>query len=200
MEWYQIVANVLGAIGMILIFVTSAFKNKKLVLSVQAGGHLFLAASDAFAGSWSAFSQELLCLLRDILIVTKKANKVVKIIIIAAIAGIGYGISIATKANIFSYLAVTGNVLFTIDIFYNNKSIVGFKIISAVNNVLWMMLFIDIKVYTSAIANGASFFINVGVAIWLFVNIKKGEFDRMGNKINTEEVKEENKEETIEEQ
>ena len=55
-----IVANILGAIGMILIFVTSAFKNKKLVLSVQAGGHLFLAASDAFANSWSAFSQELL--------------------------------------------------------------------------------------------------------------------------------------------
>ncbi len=193
---FIIVANVLGAIGMILIFVTSAFKNKKLVLTVQAGGHLFLAASDAFAGSWSALSQELLCLLRDILIVTKKANKVVKILIIAAIAGIGYGISIATKANVFSYLAVTGNVLFTIDIFYNNKSIVGFKIISALNNILWMMLFIDIKVYTSAIANGASFFINIGVAIYLFVNIKKGKFDKMGNKINTEEKEEK----TIDEQ
>jgi hypothetical protein len=57
LEWYQIVANVLGAIGMILIFVTSAFKNKKLVLTVQAGGHLFLAASDAFAGSCSSLFQ-----------------------------------------------------------------------------------------------------------------------------------------------
>ena len=176
---------------MILFFVTSVFKNKKLALSVQAGGHLLLSVSDVFANSWSAFSQELLCLLRDILIITKKTNKVVKIIIIIAIAGIGYGICIATKANIFSYLTVTGEIFFTIDIFYNNKSIVGFKIISAILNILWMLLFIDIKIYTSAIVNGTSFFINTGVTIWLFINIKKGKLDRIGNKINIKETKEE---------
>jgi len=188
---FLIIANILGAIGMILFFVTSVFKNKKLALSVQAGGHLLLSVSDVFANSWSAFSQELLCLLRDILIITKKTNKVVKIIIIIAIAGIGYGICIATKANIFSYLTVTGEIFFTIDIFYNNKSIVGFKIISAILNILWMLLFIDIKIYTSAIVNGTSFFINTGVTIWLFINIKKGKLDRIGNKINIKETKEE---------
>ena len=191
MEWYLIVANVLGAIGMILIFVTSAFKSKKLVLSVQAGGHLFLAVSDAFAGTYSALAQEILCLTRDIGIVTKKANSIFKIIIIILIAGVGITVNIVVdKCNIFGFLAVLGNLLFTIDIFYNNKKIVGFKIISAVNNILWMMLFINYRIYTSAIANGASFVINVIVAIWLAVMIKKGELDSMGNKIEQETVNE----------
>ena len=190
MEWYQIVANVLGAIGMILIFVTSAFKSKKLSLAVQSGGHLFLATSDAFASLYSGLAQEVLRMIRDIGIITKKANKAFKIVIIVLILGVGVTVNIISERdryNVFAYLATLGNLLFTIDIFFNNKKIVGFKIISAVNNVLWMMLFINYQIYTSAIANGAACVINVIVTIWLIIKIKEGKLDNMGNKIITEE-------------
>ena len=63
-----------------------------------------------------------------------------------------------------------------------------------------MMLFFQLHIYTSAVANGLASIINVVVAIWIAAMINKGKFDRMGNKINAEETKEENKEETIEEQ
>ena len=201
MRWNEIVANVLGAIGMILIFVTSAFKSKKLSLMVQSGGHLFLGTSDTFASLYSGLAQELICMIRDICIVTKKTNKAVKIIIILLIVGVGLTVNIVSERdryNVFAYLATLGNLLFTIDIFYNNKKIVGFKIISAVNNILWMMLFINYQIYTSAVANGASFVINLTVTIWLIINIKNGKLDNMGNKIVKETVTEENEKATLE--
>ncbi len=178
-----VVANVFGAIGMVLIFITAIFKSKKLVLSIQSIGHFALGISDIFAGSYSALTQEILCMVRDIGIITKKANIVFKIIIILLIAGLGITVNIIVdNCNIFGFLAVGGNVIFTIDVFFNNKSAILFKFISGVNSVLWMLLFLDYKVYTSAIANGASAVINFGVALYIFIQFREGKMDKLGHR------------------
>ncbi len=183
-----VIANVFGAIGMVLIFITAIFKSKKLVLSIQSIGHFALGLSDIFASSYSALTQEILCMIRDIGIVTKKANLAFKIIILLLIAGLGIAVNIIVdNCNIFGFLAVGGNIIFTIDIFFNNRSAILFKFISGINNILWMLLFIDYKVYTSAIANGASAVINFGVAIFILIQFREGKMDRLGHRTNWNE-------------
>ncbi len=185
MDTFKIVANILGFIGMGLIFITSALKNKKLVLTIQSFGHLVLGISDAFAGTYSALAQEALCLVRDIGIISKKANNIFKIIILLAIAAVGITVTIVVdNSNVFAFLAVGGNLIFTIDIFYNNKSVIAFKYVSALNSILWMMLFLNYSVYTSAIINGLSALINIVVGTFILIKFRKGKFDRLGNKIS----------------
>ena len=88
------------------------------------------------------------------------------------------------------YLVIFANFIWTIDVFYNNKSVVTFKLISALSNFSWMALFLSSQLYTSGIINGISGLINVIVGIILFVKYKKGITDRMGNKIKQEEKSE----------
>ena len=44
-----------------------------------------------------------------------------------------------------------------------------------------MLLFLDYKVYTTAIANGASAVINAFVALYLLIRYKEGKIDRLGH-------------------
>jgi len=187
-------ANIFGAIGIGLIFITAIFKNKNLVLSVQSFGHIFLGISDIFSGAYAALSQEILCMIRDIGIITKKANLAFKIIILLIIAGVGITVNIIVdKCNIFGFFAVGGNILFTIDIFFNNKNVILFKLISAINSLLWMLLFLDYKVYTTAIANGASAVINAFVALYLLIRYKEGKIDRLGHRKSWDEERKNHK-------
>jgi uncharacterized membrane protein len=196
---FKLLANIFGAIGMVLFFVTAAFKSKKLVLSIQSCGHVFLGISDIFAGSYSSLAQEALCIARDIGIITKKANLAFKLIIIALIAGVGITVNIKyDQSNIFGFIAITGNLLFTIDIFFNNKSAIGFKLVSAVSSFGWMSLFLNYGVYTSAIANGASGLINLGVAIYIFINYKEGKMNRLGHRTNWNEERKNHVDTTLE--
>ena len=70
MEWYVIVANILGAIGMFIITFSAIFKRQKITLSFQSVAHLILVVSDIFVKAFSALSQEALCVVRDVLVVT----------------------------------------------------------------------------------------------------------------------------------
>lgn len=184
MEWYVIVANILGAVGMFVMTFSAIFKKQKITLSFQSVAHLILVVSDIFVKAFSALSQEALCVVRDVLVVTRKLNNAVKIILIILIFGIGMVINIIfDNSNIYGFLGVIGNTLFTIDVFYNSKKIIGFKIISIVNNIIWMLLFMDYQIYTSAIFNAISGIINTITMIWLIVMIRKGKVDGTGSKI-----------------
>ena len=199
MDIVLIIANVVAFIGMGLFFITSAFKNKKLVLSVQAIGHVFLAMSEFLTKTYSTIAQEAICLIRDVGIITKKANKWFKIIILILIVVVGVCLNYfidGKKEDVnmvtywLGYLVIFANFIWTIDVFYNNKSVVTFKLISALSNFSWMALFLSSQLYTSGIINGISGLINVIVGIILFVKYKKGITDRMGNKIKVEEKSE----------
>lgn len=196
MDVVLIIANVLGFIGMGLFFITSALKNKKAVLSIQSVGHLFLAASEFLSKTYSTIAQEALCWIRDMGIITKKANKWFKIIILISIVVVGVCLNyfidgkkedINIVAYWLGYLVIFANFIWTIDVFYNNKSVVTFKLVSAFSNFSWMALFLSSHVYTSGVINGISGVINVVVAIILFVKYKKGITDRLGNKLEIEE-------------
>lgn len=191
MDVILIIANVLGFIGMGLFFITSALKNKKAVLSFQAVGHVFLAFSEFLQKSYSSIVQEVLCWIRDIGIISKKANKYFKIIILVLIVGVGITFNIIfdrqKPSYWFGYLVIFANLIWTIDVFYNNKNIILFKFISAFSNLSWMALFLSIQVYTSAAINGISGIINIVVGLIILIKYKKGKVDKLGIKMNKEE-------------
>lgn len=190
----KIIVNILGFIGMGLFFITSFLKNKKAVLSLQSGGHIFLAITEYLSGTYSTIVQEALCWIRDIGIITKKANKIFKIIIIILIVGVGITFNIiydrGKPSYWFGYLVIFANLIWTIDVFYNNKSVIAFKLVSAFSNFCWMALFLSSEVYSSAIWNGLSGIINLIVGIIIFVKYKKNLVDRFGKPINQEEKNE----------
>ena len=190
MDYIAIIANVLGFIGMGLFFITSALKNKKIVLSIQSVGHVFNAVTEYLTNSKASIVQEVLCWIRDMLIVFKKDNKVIRIILILLIVGVGVFVNYKFDNNsIFGYLVIFANLVFTIDIFYNNKNVIVFKFVSAFSNICWMLLFLNTEtpVYTSAIFNGIAGLINITVGIVIFIKYRKKEVNLLGNKIEAKE-------------
>lgn len=180
--------NILGAIGMLLFFITSFLKNKKMVLSIQSIGHVFLAITEFLSKTYSTIVQEFLCWLRDLGIVTGIAKKIFKIVVLILILVVGVTFNIIfDNCSIYGFIVILANLIFTIDVFYNNQSIFWFKIVSAISNLSWMALFINSQVYTSAIVNGISSVINITLAIILLIGYKKGKIDRMGKRIKKPE-------------
>lgn len=143
-----LIGNILGTIGAIIFLVTSIVKNKKLIVFIQSFAHFTLIISELISKMFASIVQEIVCLIRNFTIITKKNNKTINIILIIVSFIFGVMINILTKPQgspwygpLNGYLGVIATVQFSIVILVSN-SMVKIKISQGISGFLWALNFL----------------------------------------------------------
>ena len=149
----EIVSTILSTLAMVMFIVSAAIKSKKKVLVNQSVAQIFLIFSEAVSYAWSSIIQDVVALVRNVLVYFKKNTKNINIFLIVV------GLVIGIYANIFGsnfftpwkgveispwygYLPVLANLEYSVVILKKDIDIKWIKLAFAVSCFLWGITFL----------------------------------------------------------
>lgn len=162
-----LVANILSLAGNILFTSSSLFKNRTKIILLQTSNHLLSSIAQFLQNAYSGMVQDVLLLIKNIVLLFIKHNhKITKIIInvICIILGLVLGIllNVLLNDNVwYGYLPVFGTFIFSTTasiIFIKekvNKNLDEFiiKLALIINSCFWLIYGLKIKLYPVTIFN-----------------------------------------------
>lgn len=158
-----IIGNIVAAAGSASLFFSTIPKSKNGILKMQAAGNFFLLVSDLILKGYSGAIQEVVSLLRNIIILAGKNGRVISIIMIAA--GIIPGV-IFNNNGLWGMLPIFANFEFACITLYPKSSETLLKVAIVISTMCW-------AVYCFVIKNYVSTFVNIVTAISALVFIIK---------------------------
>ena len=161
----QIIANVLSFIGNSLFTISAILKSKLKIVLFQSGNYIFAIVAEAMVSAWAGLVQESVALVRNIILLFVKDNKIAKLIVsvCCVLAGLIIGIilNITKSDNVwYGYLPIAGSLIystvvilaFMINLDALNAELI-IKIGLLVNSVLWATYGFFAPLYPIAIFN-----------------------------------------------
>ncbi len=143
---YIIIGNVIGLIGSLLMVYGGSVKKREKAIIVQTIQMAILSLNNLVLGSVSGFIINIINIVRNILSYKDKLYKpiIVLIIIVSILLTIKFN-----TLGFIGYLPLINSIIFIL--FMNNKSDIGFKILTIVYVLFWFVHDIYIKSYTTAL-------------------------------------------------
>ena len=156
----NILANILSGIGMAIFIVASFIKSKRKILSWQCIAHSIFVIVEILSKAWSSIVQESIGIIRNLLTLTKKNNRIISIILVIIAVTFGVGVNIIFKedgtpwyGSWVGYLPVVANLEYSIVVLCKKTGPKAIKLSFAISCILWALNFYFLGVYVSAIMN-----------------------------------------------
>ncbi len=194
-----IIANILSFLGNMTFTSSSIFKKKNIILLLQSTAHILSSIAEIINKAYSGLVQELVSLIRDIILVfVKKDQRRIKIIIslLAVLVGSIIGTILNFKLNQnnwYDYLPILATALYTLFLIiseYSTKYQEFFiKIGIIFNSIGWIIYTLFYKLYPPTIFNSITIVTSVITIILFFKNGKNKENieEKIDNKENINE-------------
>jgi hypothetical protein len=194
-----IIANILSFLGNMTFTSSSIFKKKNIILLLQSTAHILSSIAEIINKAYSGLVQELVSLIRDIILVfVKKDQRRIKIIIslLAVLVGSIIGTILNFKLNQnnwYDYLPILATALYTLFLIISEYSTkyqeLFIKIGIIFNSIGWIIYTLFYKLYPPTIFNSITIVTSVITIILFFKNGKNKENieEKMDNKENINE-------------
>ena len=180
-----IIANILSFLGNMTFTSSSIFKKKNIILLLQSTAHILSSIAEIINKAYSGLVQELVSLIRDIILVfVKKDQRRIKIIIslLSVLVGSIIGTILNFKLNQnnwYDYLPILATALYTLFLIiseYSTKYQEFFiKIGIIFNSIGWIIYTLFYKLYPPTIFNSITIVTSVITIILFFKNGKNKE-------------------------
>jgi hypothetical protein len=147
----EIITMVIGGIAMAIFFVSTFFKSKNLILSLQCVAHIILAVSEALTHVFSSIVQEAISLLRNLTVI-KGINKLwlsISFVVVGTVAGILVNIFVDNNVW-YGYLPIFANFEYAFFVLRKKTSVTQLKLSLALSSYLWATFFFLTKNYLAA--------------------------------------------------
>ena len=140
-----IIGNIIGLIGSILMVYGGSVRKREKAIIIQTIQMSILSLNNLILGSISGFIINIINIIRNILSYKEKLYKpvITIIIIISTLLTIKFN-----ALGLIGYLPLINSIIFIL--FMNNKSDIGFKILTIIYVIFWLVHDIYIKSYTTA--------------------------------------------------
>ena len=194
-----IIANILSFLGNMTFTSSSIFKKKNIILLLQSTAHILSSVAEIINKAYSGLVQELVSLIRDIILVfVKKDQRKIKIIIslLAVFVGSIIGTILNFKLNQnnwYDYLPILATALYTLFLIISEYSTkyqeLFIKIGIIFNSIGWIIYTLFYKLYPPTIFNSITIVTSVITIILFFKNGKNKENieEKIDNKENINE-------------
>lgn len=171
MTTIEIVANIISAIGMLLLAISAVFKNKKSILIVQSIGQTFTGTSLVLLQAYSGALVCLAVIIMTIFILLDKLNNKLSIFFLVLIVVLGIvGIivdNLTSKSkiplylNLVSILPIISNFEYNFIVLYSKNSTFLIRIGFIISCILWVIYNFFYKNYAGVIFNVISIIITI---------------------------------------
>ncbi len=115
-------------------------KNKNMILILNIAACTFSALGFLFLKAYIGCAMSLIAILRNILFVNKKINKIDSLLLVFILITL---LSLYTYENVFSLLPVAATILYTISVYQDNNKL--YKIIGIPTEICWLSYHIYIN-------------------------------------------------------
>lgn len=114
----QIIANILSFIGNSLFTISAILKSKTKIVLFQTGNYIFAIVAEAMASAWAGLAQEAVALLRNIILLFVKDNKIAKLVVSVTCVLIGLVVGVILNITLnynawFGYLPIAGSLIYS---------------------------------------------------------------------------------------
>ena len=145
----QIIANVLSFIGNSLFTISAILKSKKKIVLFQTGNYVFAIVAETMTKAYAGLVQESVALLRNIILLFVKDNKIAKLVVSISCVLIGMVVGVILNVTLsdnvwFGYLPIAGSLIYSsvvIIVFMINMNPVNAELTLKygllVNSILW---------------------------------------------------------------
>ena len=114
----QIIANVLSFIGNSLFTISAILKSKKKIVLFQTGNYIFAIVAETMTKAYAGLVQESVALLRNIILLFVKDNKIAKLVVSISCVLIGMVVGVILNVTLsdnvwFGYLPIAGSLIYS---------------------------------------------------------------------------------------
>lgn len=149
MDANSIIAQVLGIIALIVLFISSLVNDKKKVLGIQVISSLVIALQYLFLGAYSGCLINIVCAIRNIIYGKKYENKQAPIWLVIVIIAIMMALSMFTYNGPISLLPMLAISIFTIAV--SRFKLTSIRIAEIIASVIMIIYDVEVKAYTGII-------------------------------------------------
>ncbi len=142
----ELIANIVGLVGSLLMVLMGCLKKKKDVLLAQNGQLVLLGISNVMMGGYIGAIVNVIAIFRNILCSKNKLN--LFWVIIITMVTIVIGVICNSDQGLVSYLPVFASLIFLF--FMNLIDMIKFKAMSAFVMFLWFIYDLELHLYTTA--------------------------------------------------
>ena len=143
----ELIANIVGLVGSLLMVLVGCLKKKKDILLTQNIQLVVLGISNLMLGGYIGALVNVIAIFRNILCSKNKLN--LFWVIIITMVTIVIGVICNTGQGFVSYLPVIATLIFLF--FMNIKDMIKFKAMSALVMFLWFIYDLELHLYTTAL-------------------------------------------------
>lgn len=143
----ELIANIIGLIGSLLMVLMGCLKKKKDVLLAQNGQLVLLSVSNVMMGGYIGAIVNVIAIFRNILCSKNKLNLFWGIII--TMVTIVLGVIFNSGQGFIGYMPIIATLIFLV--FMNLKDMVKFKAMMAFVMFLWLIYDLELGLYTTAL-------------------------------------------------
>ncbi len=143
----ELIANIVGLVGSLLMVLMGCLKKKKDVLLAQNGQLVLLGISNVMMGGYIGAIVNVIAIFRNILCSKNKLN--LFWVIIITMVTIVIGVICNAGEGFISYLPIIATLIFLF--FMNIKDMVKFKAMTALVMFLWFIYDLELHLYTTAL-------------------------------------------------
>ena len=193
-----LIAYIISTIGFILFTLASALKRKEKILTLQSIGNLFCGISEIMTQAWAGLAQDMVNLVRNVFVLSKKMTKFLSIIFIILAFAVGMLVIVLdlnsqnpkTVQNAwYGLLPMFATVEYSIVVLIPDVKVSFIKISLMVSSTCWAIYGMIIRLYTITVFNAITFILSVTTLIIYFVkNKNKNQLED----VNLNEEKEDN--------
>lgn len=194
MTTIQIIANVISAIGMFLLAISTIFKNKKGILIIQSVAQVFTGTSFILLQAYSGACVCLAVIIISVFTLLDKQNNKLNIFFLTLIIVLGVGgiiidnITSNTKVplylNLVSILPIISNFEYNFIVLYSKNSTFYIRIGFLISCILWVIYNFFYKNYSGVGFNLLSVVISI-ISIIVYKNKLNKESKLNADSINT---------------
>lgn len=171
---FVLIGNVISFIGMSFFVLSSLAKTKKSLLSIQSISHILNAIAEAFTKQFAGIVQDLINLIRNIVVMLNKNNKFISIFLITLGFSVGIIVNYFFNNNdLIGYLPVFATLMYSIIVMIPNINIVYIKLTMIVSSICWATYSFFYLNYVMGAFNVVSVFVTISQIIMIMIKKKK---------------------------